>query len=141
MNVLCVQDSKNKEWASKVVKIAEGIDSPKPSIGGAVRVMDVALWISNNVINRRLPATWDAARPPSIVVKLDIEGSDEGVLLRMRDIGVLHHISYMAIEHHVRPPLIAALQANLTGAGCPTILEIKDDEMYYLWDQSQPFPK
>lgn len=135
-----LQDANNKEWASKVIKISEGNDLPSPDVGGAVRVMDVALWVKRNVIGRSMPDLVDAAREPSIVVKLDIEGSDEGVLFRMRDLGVLHRIDFMYIEHHVRPPIIEALQANLTGAGCATILKIIDDETYYRWDQSQPLP-
>ena len=44
----------------------------------------------------------EAARPPSIVMKMDIEGSELVVLERMHSVNVLCQLSMVTFEYHLR---------------------------------------
>ena len=129
-------DMKNREFASTVREIAPG--DPVPP--GAVPVMDTPGWIAKNVMGRPMPPPKPGWRPPAVLMKVDIEGSDEGVLARLFANGALCGIDYVYTEGHVRETVVSFLLASLRQSGCATRLEFLDDERYLLWEIGQPLP-
>lgn len=114
-----------------------------PPVEGSVEVIDVAGWMARNVVNRHLPPMGGKSatrRPPSIVMKLDIEGTDELVLARLVATGVLCNVSYVYTEAHVRPVVVSFVQNYLADAGCATEVTVIDDEYYLTWRLGQPVP-
>ena len=140
-------DMKNHEWGGSVEAAPVGVPPPD----GAVRIMDVAAWIATNVLPRRVPpgvngSDGSAPRAPAIVVKIDIEGSDEGVLAELLHRDVLCHFDFVYIEdRHVRREVIDFLNtATSRTRSCrgrtseDPIIRILDDEMYYLEEWKDP---
>ena len=102
--------------------------------------MDVAMWMKDNVISRYFLSPSDANEAPAIVMKVDIEGSDEGVLLHMFSLGILCYVDFVYTEKHVRHQVFDALVRNLTKAGCRTHMALIDDEYYRTWTHLMPLP-
>ena len=120
-------DVRNNDWGSKVELLPKGVPEPDD----AIQVMNVAAWILTNVVHRRVPTdVSDSALPPSIVAKIDIEGSDENVFFAMISNGVLCSIDYIYTEAHVRSDVIKFMKVGLAAVGCPTEIEWMDDETY-----------
>jgi hypothetical protein len=129
-------DKKNFEWGSKVEPVKQG--EPPPS--DAVVVVDIATWIESNVLRRRTPnATSASGLKPAVVMKLDIEGSDENVLAKMFQVGALCHIDMIYIEKwHVRHEVHNFLSVASDALGCKVRIEAIDDEKYYDEKWSEP---
>lgn len=131
-------DLGHKEWGSTISMLPPGT----PPDAESVEVIDVAGWMARNVLGRRLPNLdgEGAKRPPRIIMKLDIEGTDELVLQRLLDIGVLCCVSFLYTENHVRPEVLSSVSNVTIDAGCPTKLAFIDDESYLTWELGEPLP-
>lgn len=124
---IVVTDSQiaNDEWGARIVPVPTG--SPAPS---AIHVVDFAAWFAANIQHRQRPAQGARAQPPALVVKVDIEGSDESVIGKALASGVLCTMDYVYIEH-LRPVDLDFFMRELHAAGCSTVMEIVDDESYH----------
>lgn len=97
--------------------------------------MDVATWIDTHIVRRVLPVNRSSG---FVVLKLDIEGSDEGVLAALMSREVLCAIDYVYTEAHVRPEVVTYLNARLKALHCKTHIEFMDDEEYHSEPWTQP---
>ena len=129
-------DFKNEEWGGWVDPVPAGQEPPKD----AVRVMDVANWIDTNILRRCVsPANVSStALAPAIVVKIDIEGSDEKVLFAMLHRGVLCAFDFIYVEVHVRNVVVSFLNEGLQARGCKTKIAVMDDETYHNKEWRRP---
>lgn len=61
-----------------------------------------------------LPQEWHREHPPTVVVKMDIEGSEYQVLPRLFETGAICHVDALYIELHPRPgePALAWYEAT-----------------------------
>ena len=127
-------DPKNYEWGSKVVPVQPGESPP----ADAVLVVDIAAWIVKNVLHRRVPNATGGLKP-AVVMKLDIEGSDENVLAKMFQLGALCDIDMIYLEKwHVRNEVHNFLHVASEALGCKVRIMMIDDEMYYDEKWSEP---
>lgn len=109
-------DEANNEWGSRVVETQQTPDDiPLPLVGltdffaGKVR--------------------WNDEEEHVIVVKVDVEGMDYGVLAALLTHGELCRVSYVYVEH-VKAAETAAMTKLMRDGGCATIVERVDDEKY-----------
>lgn len=115
-------DLANKEWASKVQPLPRDFAGPPPP--GSVDVVDAAAWILHHVVQR------SAAGGGHVVMKLDIEGADEGLLAGLVRNGGLCGIDLVYTEAHVRWNVSYAYEVAMSAAGCPTKIIYLDDEWH-----------
>jgi hypothetical protein len=115
-------DLANREWASRVEPLPPGYDGPRPS--EAVDVVDAASWILHHVVGR------SGGEGGKVVMKLDIEGADEGLLGGLVRNGGLCSIDLVYTEAHVRHNVSNAYQQAMVAAGCPTRIIYLDDEWH-----------
>ena len=113
------------------------------------RLMRLSDYILYKVITRKLPNPLSAevlGKKPSVVMKLDIEGSELEVLTDLLVTGSLQHIDLVSVEYHplsfnddVRPGLIRDLEKAMNTItkigerlGLNSTINIKnvDDESY-----------
>lgn len=138
----------NLEWGGSVVALSPGDEAPPDR---AVHVMDVAKWIDSNIVRRRVPTGINASNgepplAPVVIAKIDIEGSDEGVLAELFRRGVLCHIAYIYVEdQHVRQAVSDFLNlATSRARACPgrtfddPVIHVLDDETSYLEEWRDP---
>jgi hypothetical protein len=136
------------EWGGSVVALSPGDEAPPDR---AVHIMDVAKWIDSNIVRRRLPPDINASNgepplAPVVIAKIDIEGSDEGVLAELFRRGVLCHIAYIYVEdQHVRQAVSEFLNlATSRARACPgrtfddPVIHVLDDETSYLEEWREP---
>mmetsp|Transcript_3254 Transcript_3254/g.5837 ORF Transcript_3254/g.5837 Transcript_3254/m.5837 type:complete len:198 (+) Transcript_3254:3-596(+) len=64
------------------------------------RVIDFEKWFSEHIVKRRLPEGYASTKPPSVVVKMDIEGFEMRVLTRMLLTGAACHLDLVFLEYH-----------------------------------------
>ena len=114
------------EWGSKVVPVQPG--TPVPA--DAIRVINAASWFAANVQRSQRPPQGTRALPPAMVIKVDIEGSDESVLAMLVASGALCNVDYVYVEH-VRPDVLDLFMLQLRTAGCSTLVEKFDDESFH----------
>lgn len=127
-------DAKNYEWGSKVEPVQPGAAPP----ADAVLVVDIAAWIVKNVVHRRVPNA-TGSLPPAVVMKLDIEGSDENVLAKMFQLGALCSLDMIYLEKwHVRNEVHNFLHVASEALGCKVRILMIDDEKYYDEKWSEP---
>ena len=62
-----------------------------------VSALHFAAWIKDEIVGRRVP---DGAKPPAILMKLDIEGDELKVLENMLKLNVLCAINLITWEYH-----------------------------------------
>lgn len=145
----------NAEWGAAVKALPPGASAPD---SGSIRVIDIVAWLDLHVFRRRLPSVGDlehmseqgpyspsqspqSTKNPTLVMKIDIEGADEGVLRCLLDRGALCAFSYVYYEgKHIPGGVAGELQAALVAAGCKTRLADLDDETYNTvgWDPNGP---
>ena len=67
-----------------------------------VSAIDLAAWIRDEVVGRRLPPEprGGGRTPPSVLMKLDVEGDELPLLERMLDLGVLCSVDLLTWEFH-----------------------------------------
>ena len=66
-----------------------------------VSVIDLALWVKSEVIQRSIPdGASSSATRPAIIMKMDVEGDELPILQRMLDLGVLCDIDLVTWEYH-----------------------------------------
>lgn len=111
----------------------------------AVPIMDIPTWFADNVMRRRIPEAPSVAgglqrRPPTVVMKLDIEGTDELVLAGLLATGALCHVDFVYTEWHISQESLDYLQKFLTEAGCASKLEVVDDETYWDYELGHALP-
>ncbi|KAL9187335.1 hypothetical protein ACHAXT_001438 [Thalassiosira profunda] len=82
-NMTFYEDNDPSGWGYSVVERTP--NAPKE----VVPVLHFAKWIEHHILNRELPPRGDAARPPSVVLKLDIEGMEMIVLPSLLFSGVM----------------------------------------------------
>jgi hypothetical protein len=124
-------DLEHREWAAMIKMLPPG--SNGSATEESIPVMDVPTWALQNVVNRRIPANKPGSagnRPPTIVMKLDIEGMDELVIAKMYRLGVLCQVNFVYTESHIRKDVLSFLQKALRKEGCHTELLVLDDETY-----------
>ena len=81
-------------------------DSSAPAVEAAaaraavsVRTVDLAGWVRREVASRRVPPTWrPRARPPTVVMKLDVEGQEYAVLARLFETRAICSIDLITYE-------------------------------------------
>ena len=69
------------------------------------RLLRLSDYILKKVITRKLPDDLDdkvLEKKPSVVMKLDIEGSELEVLTDLLVTGSLQHIDFLTVEYHAR---------------------------------------
>ena len=120
----------NKEWGASVKPVTVEAGESPPA--GAVPVTDIPSWLTHNVRRRRILDQSGGLLPPSVVMKIDIEGTDELVLAGIFSQGSLCSVDYAYVEH-VRPAVLDFLAASLRASSCKTELAILDDETYRVY--------
>lgn len=131
----------NAEWGASVKALSAAVS---PASGAVVRIVGLPDWLEQQVLHRRLPAPASSqsfSRPPTLLLKLDIEGADVGVLRCLLRSGGLCAFTYVSFEGgHVPAAVAAELQADLLQRGCSTKLQDLDDESYHTfgWDPGAP---
>lgn len=121
-----------------------------------VPVVDIAEFIDQQVIGRRYSKTSKSSRPPAVVIKMDIEGSEFEVLNEMLRRGILcRGVSYLSLEWHtqekflpistltwgviktssqaskIKSQLLRRIKALSDGGMCSFQISEVDDESYY----------
>lgn len=91
-----------------------------------ITAMDIAAWIKTHIVNRTIP-DGNQKFPPAIVMKSDIEGMDTTILSHLLHERVLCNISFVYGEH-MTVEFVNATLAALRDEGCPTHIELLDDE-------------
>jgi FkbM family methyltransferase len=104
---------------------------------GATRVVGIPAFVRDEVLKRQVPDRVDVGRPPRMVMKVDVEGWDGRVIAGLMRAGVLCKFDYIYVEHML-PETAAAYSVVLKELGCPTIIQILDDETY--GEGGQPLP-
>lgn len=143
----------NAEWGAAVAALPPGVRAPGAV---AVRIVDIAAWLERHVLQRQVPGPLlhraaaqergeggppPHPRPPALVMKLDVEGADEGVLRCLLARGALCAFSHVHFERaHVSEAVALEIQAALHAAGCQTKVVELDDESYRTvgWDPDGP---
>ena len=122
----------NAEWGASVKALSTVMS---PASGAVVRMVGLPDWLEQHVLQRRLPrpdSSQPLSRPPTLLLKLDIEGADVGVLRCLLQSGALCAFAYVSFEaRHVPAAVAAELQADLLQRGCVTRLQDLDDESYH----------
>lgn len=127
----------NAEWGAAVAALSPEVRTR--DLGG-VRIVDIVAWLERHVLHRRVPSSSNTM-PPALVMKIDVEGSDESVLRYLHARGALCAFSHVHYERaHVSDTAAAELQSALKAAGCRTRVEELDDETYRTvgWDPDGP---
>lgn len=113
---------------------------PRPGIKAedpdAVFVLDFPAFFRHAMLGRKQPEAC-AAAPGRVVMKVDIEGMDEGLLGALLRRGLLCHIDYLYVEHATKE-LAAMFTWSLRQAGCTTTIVQMDDEGYSFSDFPLP---
>jgi hypothetical protein len=140
-------DLEYKEWGGSVQPFEEkgdGGEGPAAAAAarppGSVRIMNVVQWVIDNVAHRRIPPANVGDRAPAVVMKLDIEGSDEAVLDGLFKSGALCGIDFVYTEYHIKDEVVWDTNAKLSQAGCDSRILIMDDEEYLTWELGQELP-
>lgn len=102
-------------------------DSSAPAVEAAaaraavsVRTVDLAGWVRREVASRRVPPTWrPRARPPTVVMKLDVEGQEYAVLARLFETRAICSIDLITYEgmHGQEAKAVRARAAAAAAAG------------------------
>ena len=121
-------DMEHKEWGGRVTLLP--VDAERPP--GAVRVTGIASWLAANVLARRVPSGPRGGLPAAVVMKIDLEGTDELVFGQLFSSSVLcAAIDYVYFEdQHVRRDVADFMAKSLRASRCRTQLDVLDDETY-----------
>ena len=120
------------EWAGSV----DLSKSPPCMAPGAVRLIAGTEFFAA-LRRRRIPAHPGVARPPRIMVKMDIEGLDEAVMMSMAREGGLCDIDFLYGEH-MSDSFLDMIWKAVTLLGCKSIINSVDDEKYVTSDYPLP---
>ncbi|KAI9031400.1 hypothetical protein DFJ74DRAFT_754414 [Hyaloraphidium curvatum] len=109
-----------------------------------VATMDFPTWFRSNVVGRIIsPPRSGTGVPPSVVMKLDIEGADLSVFKPMIYLGLFCHVDYLYLELHVGAEFLRFAQTLFADPpahyGCAFNVTSLDDEMY--GTDGKPWPK
>ena len=110
-------------WAFSSFKLAQPRSGPRrPEYAFNCPVIDVAAWIQQHILQRRLPV-YQSALPPRVVIKMDIEGHELPILTRFVLTGVACEVFEVFLEvHKLLHPV--QLKSNIT-------LETESDILKY----------
>lgn len=106
-----VNISYGESMADSLATMAGAPAGARPALGGAVRLerrravrrLDLARWLREEVVFRRIPARGGRARHrPAVLMKLDVEGAEIELLPALLRSGVLCHVNLTMAEWHGR---------------------------------------
>ena len=128
-----VEDIASAAAATSVAAAEPGDPSSRAAAANVVSVIGVPRWLDEEVLSRTVPApaAGDAAAlPPAVVMKIDVEGTDEVLLADMFSRGLLCKIDYIYVEH-ISDCVLKFLRTSLAASKCKTVIEFVDDESYH----------
>ena len=122
----------HKEWGASIYSIGANRGSANVTRAGdlppnatrlPVPTLDIARLLRDIVLARKLPTERGNAgghlkapeRPPAVVVKMDVEGSEFSLLSRLLFLGVMCQLDYLGVEYHDEKRFLELLNA----AGAP----------------------
>ena len=123
-------EGKHNQWGASLIREQAEMFKGRSRVKAVqVNALDMSCWIRAHILSTSVR--------PIIVLKSDIEGSDEHVLSDLLTQGVLCQISSIYGEH-MTPEWLQAVQRILETAGCKTRFHTLDDET---GDDRLPLPK
>jgi len=150
--------SKMEEWGFGYLNRAKGFADRFANRKVLVPVLDFAEWLDRVVFPRLLPTQLDRAwGEPKVVLKLDIEGMEVGLIPHMLTRGVLCKIDFLFGDVHSRYDFgpyylkngivlkgdeaqawVDSINRILQADDCPATMQAIDDETYV--HDGQPWP-
>jgi FkbM family methyltransferase len=123
------------------------------NIATKIPVVDFPDWVLGNLITRKLP-NYLGEKPPSVVMKMDVEGAELPILAKLLTNGALCQFDKVFMELHPYPvalphwslnstqirPFFQSLNDVLRGAACKSILVLHDSEQYLHDGKPLPVP-
>lgn len=144
-NSIYDSDGTNEEWGFGIFAAPGNLSELEAVV---VKVVNISSWLEKNILERDIPIQNQYnTLPPTLVLKIDIEGAEYKVLEHLLDTGVSHQLDYIIGEFHslydVTNADIVTLQKNITARleqnEGPGFLEF-DDEQYLHDGMEYPFP-
>eukprot|EP01134_Creolimax_fragrantissima_P007967 CFRG7967T1 len=136
-------NEENFEWGGGIVK-SRHTSNKKRDI---VSVMRLASYINNVVAKREVAKEIDEKDPPMVIMKVDIEGSENDLIFDLAMTGALQHVDAAFIEWHEFLHQIAKAKQK-TASARVIMREFSkftkfesidlDDESYFTSDQPLP---
>lgn len=137
-------DAGNHYWAAQVISDTDSADRTK-NLVVSVKSMDITRFIMDDVAQRIIPPSIGNMKPPSVTMKLDIEGSETSVLPNMLVKGAFCVVDSVIPELHPQfvegdaraflkqiVPFVELLRSVNKTSGCaiPSLKHV-DDESYH----------
>lgn len=109
------------EWGASIYSTKDNRGRGRGGANGTdgrstpTRTIDIAGLIQRDVLRRRLPpesrGEAHALRRPSVVLKMDIEGSEFALISRLLALGLLCQLDFVGVEFHDEPKFLTLLNA------------------------------
>ena len=100
-NLTFYREPKGGQLSGELESNSDGASlAMRQMVGTAVNTIDLARFLQDNIVNRRIP---DKSAPATVVVKMDIEGAEFKVLPHLMEKGLMckgHGIDAMTLEWH-----------------------------------------